>query len=220
MRIREVVDALSTKPKPRKEAIQRFFKPWGVQQRIKKDLKALPKLIDELNKKVIDAAKKLQKKLQQQLSDSAERPVVPSDSAEQLVPMDTSADVDLDENPALAELRAHQRKRAQASAAEERRAAAKAKASVRPGKRTQSTTSDSVEQPASKRQQQRITAESFTAFAHDPLEPSAASSSSAGQPAPGQQQSQRMVRLLQELQKLKKEGWLVYDLARYCVVPL
>ncbi len=61
--------------------------------------------------------------------------------------------------------------------------------------------------------------ESFTAFAHDPLEPSAASLSSAGQPAPGQQQSQRMVRLLQELQKLKKEGWLVYG-AKHCFLSI
>ena len=29
MRIREVVDALSTKPKPRQEASERFFKPFG-----------------------------------------------------------------------------------------------------------------------------------------------------------------------------------------------
>ena len=60
MRIREVVDALSTKPKPRREAIERFFKPWGVQQFIKKDRRLLPELIEELNKKVVDAAKKLQ----------------------------------------------------------------------------------------------------------------------------------------------------------------
>ena len=78
VRIREVVDALSTKPKPRKEAIERFFKPWGVQQFIKKHRRPLPELIEELNKKVVDAAKKLQ----QQLSDSAERPALLSDSAE------------------------------------------------------------------------------------------------------------------------------------------
>ena len=44
------------------------------------------------------------------LSDSAEQPVVLSDSAEQPVPMYTSADVDLDQNPTLAELRARQLK--------------------------------------------------------------------------------------------------------------
>ena len=95
MRIREVVDALSTKPKPLQKAIERFFKPWGVQQFIKKHRRPLPELLEELDKKVIDAAKKLQ----QQLSDSAARPAVLSDSAEQSVPMHTSADVDLDQNP-------------------------------------------------------------------------------------------------------------------------
>ena len=70
MRIREVVDELSRKPKPRQEAIQRFFKPWGVQQCIKKDRRPLRELIEELNLKVVDASKMLQ----QQLSDSAERP--------------------------------------------------------------------------------------------------------------------------------------------------
>ena len=30
VRIREVVEAFSTKPKPRQETIQRFFEPWGV----------------------------------------------------------------------------------------------------------------------------------------------------------------------------------------------
>ena len=102
VRIREVVEALSTKPKPRQETIQHFFEPWGVPQRIKKKFRPLPELIEELNTKVIVAAKELQ----QQLADSAEQPLVLSHSAEQLVPMDTSADVDLDQHPTLAELRA------------------------------------------------------------------------------------------------------------------
>ena len=46
MRIREVVDELSRKPEPRQEAIQRFFKPWGVQQRIKKVSRPLRELIE------------------------------------------------------------------------------------------------------------------------------------------------------------------------------
>ncbi len=108
VRIREVVEALSTKPKPRQETIERFFKPWGVQQAIKKRRRPLPELIEELNTKVIVAAKELQ----QQLADSAERPLLHSHSAEQTVSMDTSADVDLDQYPTLAELRARQRKRA------------------------------------------------------------------------------------------------------------
>ena len=55
MRIREVVDALSRKPTPRQEAIERFFKPWGVQQFIKKHRMPLPELIEELSLKVVDA---------------------------------------------------------------------------------------------------------------------------------------------------------------------
>ena len=55
-------------------------------QRIKKKHRPLPELIEELNTKVIVAAKELQ----QQLADSAERPLLLSHSAEQPVPMDTS----------------------------------------------------------------------------------------------------------------------------------
>ena len=97
MRIREVAEALSTNPKPRRETIERFFKPWGVPQFIKKHRRPLPELIEELNTKVIVAAKELQ----QQLADSAERPLLLSHSAEQPVPMDTSADVDLDQSEEL-----------------------------------------------------------------------------------------------------------------------
>ncbi len=60
VRIREVVEALSTKPKPRKQTISRFFQPWGVQQCIKKKNRSLTELIEELNTKVIVAAKELQ----------------------------------------------------------------------------------------------------------------------------------------------------------------
>ena len=70
MRIRDVVDALSTKPKPRREAIEHFFKPWGVQQKIKQHHRPLSELMEELNKKVVDAAKKLQ----QQLADPSHWP--------------------------------------------------------------------------------------------------------------------------------------------------
>ena len=48
VRIREVMAALSTKPKPRQATIERFFKPWGVPQRIKKKHRPLPELIEEL----------------------------------------------------------------------------------------------------------------------------------------------------------------------------
>ena len=117
MRIREVAEALSTKPKPRRETIGRFFKSWGVQQLIKKKNRPLAELIEELNNKIIAAVKKLQ----QELADRAEQPLVLSHSAEQPVPMDASAAVDLDQHPTLAELRARQRKRAQTTAAEEQR---------------------------------------------------------------------------------------------------
>ncbi len=100
--MREFVDALSTKPTQRQKAIDHFFKPCGVQQVTRKHRRPLPKLIEELNEKIIAAVTKLQR----QLSDTAQWPDVLSDSAEQLVPMDTSADVDLGQNPALAELRA------------------------------------------------------------------------------------------------------------------
>ena len=123
-----------------------------MQQAIKKRRRPLPELIEELNTKVIVAAKELQ----QQLADSAERPLLHSHSAEQTVSMDTSADVDLDQDPTLAELRARQRKRAQTASAEEARETeqqrphAKSKAVNRKKKRTAGTTSDSIEQPAAK----------------------------------------------------------------------
>ena len=66
-------------------------------QRIKKKHRPLRELIEELNTKVIVAVKELQ----QQLADSAERPLLLSHSAEQPVPMDTSADVDLDQSEEL-----------------------------------------------------------------------------------------------------------------------
>ena len=97
VRIREVVEALSTKPKPRQEIIGPFCKSWGVQQLSKKKNRPLSELIEELNTKVIVAVKELQ----QQLADSAERPLLLSHSAEQPVPMDTSADVDLDQSEEL-----------------------------------------------------------------------------------------------------------------------
>ena len=131
MRIREVVDALSTKPKPRQEAIERFFKAWGLQQRIKKDRRSLSELIEELNKKVVDAAKKLQ----QQLSDSAEQPA-------SVNPLLEVAD-----DPVMADLKERQRKRMSETATEEQRPTAKAKAGKRQNKRGLNLSSSSVEQP-------------------------------------------------------------------------
>ena len=213
VRIREVAEALSTKPKPRRETVERFFKPWGVPQLIKKKRRPLSELVEELKTKVIVAAKELQ----QQLADSAERPLLLSHSAEQPVPMDTSADINLDQDPTLTELRARQRKRAQTTAAEEQRETeqqrphAKSKAANRQKKRTAGTTSGSVEQPASKRQDRCLTAELFAANARDPSEPGDSSSGSTVQLVRTQQQCQRMGRLLHELKKLQDENWVVGD---------
>ena len=57
-RIEEVVACLRSNPK--RDAIEMFFKPWDVQQRIKKDRRPLPELIEELTTKVIKAAVKAQ----------------------------------------------------------------------------------------------------------------------------------------------------------------
>ena len=171
-----------------------------------KKLRSLEEILHDFQGKVIKAAQKLQL----ELSDSAERPA--ASSVEQSAPMDTADGVDLDEHPVLAELGARQRKRAQASTAEERRPAAKVKASVRPGKRTQSVLSGSAEQPASTKKERRLTAEDFAACAVAPAELEQcepASSSSSAQP--GRQRRRWMYQLYKELTKL--DGWLVGDAA-------
>ena len=66
VRLREVVEALSTKPKPSRERIKRFLEAWGVPQCIEQKHRPLQELIEELNTKVTIAAKELQ----QQLADS------------------------------------------------------------------------------------------------------------------------------------------------------
>ena len=111
MRIREVVDVLNKKPRPRFQEIESFLKPWNVQQKIKQQRKPLLELIEALTEKAVDAAKELQ----QQLSHSAEQPG--ASMIEQSVFVDTSADVDLDQNPLLAEFRTRQRKGAQSGSA-------------------------------------------------------------------------------------------------------
>ena len=57
-RIEEVVACLRSNPK--QNAIEVFFKPWDVQQKIKKDRRPLPELIEELTTKVIKATVKAQ----------------------------------------------------------------------------------------------------------------------------------------------------------------
>ena len=59
-RIKDVVEVLSARPKPRKEDVQEFFNPWGVKQKSQKKPRPLPECIQELSTKVIEATIKLQ----------------------------------------------------------------------------------------------------------------------------------------------------------------
>ena len=68
-RIKDVVEVLSARPKPRKEDVQEFFNPWGVKQK----RRPLPECIKELSTKVIEATNKLQQDLSSMAS-SAEQP--------------------------------------------------------------------------------------------------------------------------------------------------
>ena len=72
-RIKDVVEVLSARPKPRKEDVQEFFNPWGVKQKSQKKPRPLPECIQELSTKVIEATIKLQADLSSMVS-SAEQP--------------------------------------------------------------------------------------------------------------------------------------------------
>ena len=98
-RIREAAAVLSP-PKPRKEDVQPLQSKWQVRQQTKgKKPRPLGEVLKEFQDKVIHAAQKLQ----QQLSDSAERPAA-------------------DEDPFLSNLKERQRKRAIETEAERERA--------------------------------------------------------------------------------------------------
>ena len=73
--IREAAAVLSH-PKPRQEDVRPLQSKWKVRQTKGKKLRTLREQLKEFQDKVINAAKKLQ----QQLSDSAERPALLSDS--------------------------------------------------------------------------------------------------------------------------------------------
>ena len=111
------------------------------------------------------------------------------------------------EDPFLAELKRRQRKRAIESESEEQRPCAKSKARQRHNKRSACDTSGSVEQPALKRKDQRLTAESFQVCARDPSEfedrvleeLGAASSSSAS--LSEQQRKRRRTRVVNDLHR-------------------
>ena len=163
--------------KPRQEEVRPFLKKWKVEQ--KRDSKHI-ELLQELKGKVIKAAQKLQQQLldsaaqaasstaeqfvrieeaarQPTASSSAEQPA--SSAAEQSARMDTSDGVDSDDNTMVTNLEARHRKRVLDSAAEEQRPLAKPKATRGRNKRTAATSSDSVEQPASKRKERLLTSD-------------------------------------------------------------
>ena len=103
-RLREAVAVLSN-PKPRQEDVRPLQSKWQVAQQIHKKTRPLGDVIQEFKTKVIEAAKKLQL----DLSDSAAQPVL--SAVEQFAPMDTTASVELDAEPAVSELGARQRSR-------------------------------------------------------------------------------------------------------------
>ena len=147
----------------------------------------LAEVVHELQDKVIKAAQQLQVKL----SSSAEQPA--ASTVGQPGAINTADSVDFDDPPWLTELKVRQRKRAQA---EDQQPHAKPKAAKRQKRGTASTTFDGDEQPASKRQQRCLTQAFFAESALDFSEYGAASSGSAAQLAPVQQQRRYMGRLL------------------------
>ena len=231
--IREAAAALST-PKPRQEDVRPFIKKWQLGPC--RD-KTHYEMVQEFQGKVIKAAQKLQQQLrdsvaqsasstaqqpvrmeeasrQQTASSSAEQPA--SSDVEQSARMDTIDAVDSDANPMVTRLQARQRKRGLDSAAENQRPLAKPKATRGRNKRTAATTSDSAEQPASKRKERLLTSELFALGACDPSDPSAANFDSAVFPAAVRQQGQIMCRLLEELRKLSSCAWIVGDADARC----
>ena len=127
-RIREAAAVLS-RPKPRKEDVRPLQRKWQVRQQTKgKKPRPLGEVLKEFQDKVIHAAQKLQ----QQLSDSAERPALLSDSTEWPASVSSSAAPADDEDPFLTKLKERQRKRAIETEAEregeEQRPLAKPKA--------------------------------------------------------------------------------------------
>ena len=121
----------------------------------------LEDVIKNLEVKVIEAAQKLQ----QQPASSAEFPAVAASSSNGA---DAHDDFPVGEEAFLADLRSRQQKRPTQSEAEEQRPFAKVKVAQRQNKRSACAVSGSVEQPASKRKYERLTAELFQACAGDP----------------------------------------------------
>ena len=235
-RIREAVAVLTSgkKEQPSKEDVRPLLGPknWNVAQRKDKKPRPLGDMLQDFQGKVIKAAQKLQQQLrdsvaqsassttqqpvrmeeasrQQTASSSAEQPA--SSDVEQSARMDTIDGVDSDANSIFTRLQARQRKRGLDSAAENQRPLAKPKATRGRNKRTAATSSDSVEEPASKRKEMLLTSGSFAPGAFDPSDSSAAQFDSAVFPAAVRQQGRIMCRLLEELRKLSSCAWIVGD---------
>ena len=92
-RIKDAVDTLKAKPKPRAEDVRKLFKLWEVQQKIKKDHRPLPELVEELCVKVLKAANELRADLPS-VTPSAEQPG--ASSAAPAAPQEPPACFDFD----------------------------------------------------------------------------------------------------------------------------
>ena len=158
-----------SRPKPRQEDVQPLQSKWQVARPKDKKRRPLEEVLRKLQGKVIKAAQELQ----QRLADSAENPALDGST--------TAAD----EDPVLlARLKERQRKRAPETETQDQRPVAKPKAAKRQSKRTASTASGSFETPATKRNDGRLTQESFAASTQEPSQlpdPGDASSGSAAQ---------------------------------------
>jgi len=164
---------------------------WHVARTRDKKRRLLPDVVEEFRRKIIKTAQELQ----QQLAESAERPALEGST--------TAADED---QSLLARLKERQRKRAADTGIQDRRPVAKPKAAKRQSKRTACTASGSLETPAAKRKDGRLTEESFAANAQnlpEPVDPGAASSGNAAQ-----QRCRRIWKLQQELIILNRERML------------
>jgi len=171
----------------------------------KKKPRPFGEVLEEFERKVIQAAQRLQ----QQLTDSAdERPTATSFARD-------VADVpDPNEDPELAELKARRRKKLQASVAEVQRPAAKSGVTARQGKRAQRAGSGSVEQPPAAEKERSLNVGAGAALAAPPTEldvSEAANTIGAAQPT--QQRSRRIFQLWNELKKFKTQGWVAGDAA-------
>ena len=116
--------------------------------------------------------------------------------------------------PLLTDLKQRQRNRMSETPTEEQRPTAKAKASKSQNKQGLNPSSTSVEQPAAKKQESRLSAESFAAFAAPPRALDASEAASSGSAArPARQPRNKLCGINGELIELEhKEGIAADDL--------